>query len=316
MAHAWIISNSPYIVGFNLTQAEEILLIHALNVVTSDNHGKSDPQLVQFERWFFEDGKGVSEQAIARINSLLKAVGKDKLMFHPFPSGSEHYMKRRGEEKCEERRVLRSRLKGIEVDLLLAEARDKHQCLNHDNPISEHDWEVQKDFFRSYYDRHGLKDFSHDNSLTDGERKRRMAALANATKQPASTANKHAHENTDLPPGMGEQPIVANDDALKYMHSDALANAQPFGPPTGEALAEIEAARQKRSSNAPSESAHGTKASKPGPAVDVLLRIEQILMTINASLGGIHNEIATLNQRMSSVEQSQAEIRHIAGYQK
>jgi hypothetical protein len=121
MAHLFVINSS--LVGYNLDESEETLLIAAY--LATRNKIGSTSWLIDFERRFFEDDKGVSEIYIALFNRELKAAGQLKLVLKFIPTIRTAYMWTRGEVRIQSRKNILSVLQSGNgaAGLKLAEAR-------------------------------------------------------------------------------------------------------------------------------------------------------------------------------------------------
>ena len=187
MAYAWRISQST--IGFNLDECEEGLLVAAY-VATRGIIGQ-ESWLRDFEKWFFEDDKGVSDFYLGRINAALRASENIKLLLKFKPTDKSSYMQVRGLKKIESRKELLRILTSPngEAGRKLAEARSAVTFLP---PPQGYETAAQDEFF------------AEASSRLTGEA-RKLFRVETAPFRPVLTPGesilrKHALESESAPP--------------------------------------------------------------------------------------------------------------------
>tara|TARA_E500000318_G_scaffold109574_2_gene122875 strand:+ start:714 stop:1499 length:786 start_codon:yes stop_codon:yes gene_type:complete len=205
----------PTVVGFNLDNAEEVILIHHFEMAESLN--PNDQILLDFKTKFFEDGKGVSEIDFEHIIELAKRVSSECKGLSLKPSGRTDYMQTRDKAKSALRIETRAKLAQRAGGDTLSEA---YKQLEHLPMPMQHEARAQKSLFDLYRSNSAAR--NQTAPLSVEERERRRQAL-----------ETHTQNNESLPsaPTGGEQPDMSDVDVLSHMGGNFVEENRPYPQP-------------------------------------------------------------------------------------
>lgn len=116
MATCFEISADPVHIGYNLDWCEEVVLVHAYQMIRREVAHEGWAR--RFEEHYLVDGRGISERVLGSINAALVRSGRHHMMFRPVFSAPTAYTRMRGVRKTEARAEILDAL-----DLGLGETR-------------------------------------------------------------------------------------------------------------------------------------------------------------------------------------------------